>query len=176
MRLRCFFDGRSPVLEHSRRINWRVVNFHTRACYRPAYCETCAVWIRDLCNSFTVCCIYFSDKLGPAGRWLRHRLLSSILIGTPPLVALQVSYDLFCCRQIGCFLYFHGFIGYFIFSFFYFLNFVIVFFAGTDTIWVHEAFLIWFFVIIRFFLCDCVEIQSIRSFMKIRTCDMTLDK
>lgn len=29
------------------------------------------------------------DKLGPAGRWLRHRLLSSILIGTPPLVALQ---------------------------------------------------------------------------------------
>lgn len=29
------------------------------------------------------------DKLGPIGRWLRHRLLSSILIGTPPLVALQ---------------------------------------------------------------------------------------
>jgi len=32
------------------------------------------------------------DKLGPVGRWLRHRLLSSILIGTPPLVALQVDY------------------------------------------------------------------------------------
>lgn len=29
------------------------------------------------------------DKLGPIGRWLRHRLLGSILIGTPPLVALQ---------------------------------------------------------------------------------------
>jgi len=30
------------------------------------------------------------DKLGPVGRWIRHRLLESILIGTPVLVAVQV--------------------------------------------------------------------------------------
>ncbi|XP_065059430.1 uncharacterized protein LOC135686946 [Rhopilema esculentum] len=30
------------------------------------------------------------DKLGPFGRWIRHRLLASILIGTPVLVAVQV--------------------------------------------------------------------------------------
>lgn len=39
------------------------------------------------------------DKLGPVGRWLRHRLLSSILIGTPPLVALQVNFCLFAARR-----------------------------------------------------------------------------
>lgn len=47
-------------------------------------------------------CFFFNstiDKLGPVGRWLRHRLLSSILIGTPPLVALQVKFYLFAgCR------------------------------------------------------------------------------
>ena len=31
-----------------------------------------------------------TDKLGPVGRWVRHRLLTSILIGTPPLSAIQV--------------------------------------------------------------------------------------
>ena len=48
------------------------------------------------------------DKLGPVGRWLRHRLLSSILIGTPPLVALQVKFCLFAahcrCRKPSGFL------------------------------------------------------------------------
>ncbi|XP_031556967.1 sphingosine-1-phosphate phosphatase 2-like [Actinia tenebrosa] len=29
------------------------------------------------------------DKLGVVGRWIRHRLLASILMGTPPLVAIQ---------------------------------------------------------------------------------------
>ena len=39
------------------------------------------------------------DKLGPVGRWLRHRLLSSILYGTPPLEALQVNVCLFAADR-----------------------------------------------------------------------------
>jgi hypothetical protein len=48
-------------------------------------------------------CFFFNstiDKLGPVGRWLRHRLLSSILIGTPPLVALQVKFCVFTGYRI----------------------------------------------------------------------------
>lgn len=51
--------------------------------------ETCE---KNVSESEDDCETYVSapiDKLGPVGRWLRHRLLSSILIGTPPLVALQ---------------------------------------------------------------------------------------
>ncbi|KAJ7392988.1 hypothetical protein OS493_008234 [Desmophyllum pertusum] len=51
--------------------------------------ETCE---KNISESEEDCEEYVSapiDKLGPAGRWFRHRLLSSILIGTPPLVALQ---------------------------------------------------------------------------------------
>ncbi|EDO34697.1 predicted protein [Nematostella vectensis] len=35
------------------------------------------------------CIVAPIDKLGVVGRWMRHRLLGSILMGTPPLVAIQ---------------------------------------------------------------------------------------
>jgi len=35
--------------------------------------------------------VYLIDKLGAVGTWIRHRLLVSILMGTPPLVAIQVK-------------------------------------------------------------------------------------
>lgn len=47
--------------------------------------------VRSLIQSLNFNFFCIPDKLGPFGRWLRHRLLSSILIGTPPLVALQVK-------------------------------------------------------------------------------------
>ena len=34
--------------------------------------------------------ISFLDSLGPPGRWIRHKLLESILYGTPVLLAIQV--------------------------------------------------------------------------------------
>ena len=33
------------------------------------------------------------DALGPPGRWIRHKLLQSILYGTPVLLAIQVSLE-----------------------------------------------------------------------------------
>lgn len=37
--------------------------------------------------------VYSTDKLGAVGTWIRHRLLVSILMGTPPLVAIQVKFS-----------------------------------------------------------------------------------
>ena len=62
----------------------------SRLLEKPFYCTAmCAFFILK----FIYYCFSFADKLGPCGRWLRHRLLSSILIGTPPLVALQVKFS-----------------------------------------------------------------------------------
>lgn len=49
--------------------------------------------------------IYIIDKLGVVGTWIRHRLLVSILMGTPPLVAIQVQFYKLCSFRISrCFL------------------------------------------------------------------------
>ena len=48
----------------------------------------------DLYFCFTFKLFQFLDTLGPPGRWIRHRLLESILYGTPVLLAIQVIYSL----------------------------------------------------------------------------------
>ena len=37
-----------------------------------------------------ICC-NVSDRLGPGGRWVRHKLLAGILAGVPAVVKFQVS-------------------------------------------------------------------------------------
>ena len=61
----------------------------SRLLEKPFYCSAMYAFF---ILKFIYYCFSFADKLGPCGRWLRHRLLSSILIGTPPLVALQVKF------------------------------------------------------------------------------------
>lgn len=41
-------------------------------------------------NNYIYNIIFLLDSLGPPGRWIRHKLLESILYGTPVLVAIQV--------------------------------------------------------------------------------------
>ena len=76
----------------------------------PALAMYCCAFVRAHRQFFPVSKVIFwfmvlflfnsrIDKLGPVGRWLRHRLLSSILIGTPPLVALQVNFCLFAAHR-----------------------------------------------------------------------------
>ena len=67
----------------------------SRLLEKPFYCTAMCAFFN---LNFIYSCFSFADKLGPCGRWLRHRLLSSILIGTPPLVALQVKFSFFSTR------------------------------------------------------------------------------
>lgn len=68
--------------------------------------------LRNLSKSFIYRYIFLSisnqnyfhltDKLGTVGTWIRHRLLVSILMGTPPLVAIQVSFSFRCFILSRC--------------------------------------------------------------------------
>ena len=89
---------------------WGVFNAISIAVVPPAFVMCCCAFVRAHRQFFLVLKVTFwfmvllffystIDKLGPAGRWLRHRLLSSILIGTPPLVALQVNFCLFTANR-----------------------------------------------------------------------------